>query len=97
MRYSKLGGYGELMQYLSNNQPVFSPVVIDRYALSDDLLPVVFKLNRPGVIQVVYRVLSEQAEVYVVDERGSLFNQRMAFYDRGALVLFQGGNHPAAE
>jgi adenylate cyclase class 1 len=86
LRYSRLGGYDELIQYLSNSQPVFSPVVIDRYALSDNLLPVVFKLNRPGVIQVVYRVYGEQAEIYVVDERGSLFRQRIAFFDRGSLV-----------
>ena len=86
LRYSKLGGYQELIKYLSQNQAVFSPVVIDRYALSDDLLPLVFKLNRPGVIQVMYRVHGELADIYVVDERGSLFNQQIAFYDRGALV-----------
>lgn len=86
LRYSKLGGYDELLQYLSRSQSVFSPVVIDRYALSDAFLPLIFKLNRPGVIQVVYRVDGELADVYVVDERGSLFNQRIVFYDRRALV-----------
>ena len=86
LRYSKLGDYGELMGYLSRSQPVFSPVVIDRYALNDAFLPLIFKLNRPGVIQVVYRVDDRSADVYVVDERGSLFNQRIAYFDRGALV-----------
>jgi adenylate cyclase, class 1 len=86
LRYSKLGDYEGLMQYLSRSLSVFSPVVIDRYALSNAFLPLIFKLNRPGIIQVVYRIDGELADVYVVDERGSLFNQRIAFYDRKALV-----------
>jgi adenylate cyclase class 1 len=86
LRYSKLGGHDELMRYLSDSQAVFSPVVIDRYALDEAFLPLIFKVNRPGVIQVVYRVDGKLADIYVVDERGSLFNQRMVFYDRGALV-----------
>ena len=86
LRYSKLGGHDALMRYLSESQAVFSPVVIDRYAFDDAFLPLIFKLNRPGVIQVVYRVDGKLADVYVVDERGSLFNQRMVFYDRSALI-----------
>ena len=86
LRYSRLGGFEELMQYLSLSQSVFSPVVIDRYAFGDAFFPLIFKLNRPGVIQVVYRIEGDLADVYVVDERGSLFNQRTAFYNRKALV-----------
>ena len=86
LRYSKLGDYNELMMYLSRSQSVFSPVVIDRYALNDAFLPLIFKLNRPGVIQVLYRVDNKSADVYVVDERGSLFNQRIVYFDQGALV-----------
>jgi adenylate cyclase class 1 len=74
------------MQYLSGSQTEYSPVVIDRYALGGAILPLIFKVNRPGVIQIVFRVDGDVADVYVVDERGSLFSQRIAFYDRGALV-----------
>ena len=86
LRNRKLGNYEELMRYLSQGQAVFSQVVIDRYALSDAFLPLIFRLNRPGVIQVVYRVESEYADVYVADERGSLFHQRVNFFDRGTLI-----------
>lgn len=86
LRYSKLGNYDDLLKYLSQGQAEFSQVVIDRYTLSDGFLPLVFRVNRPGVIQVVYRVDGEFADVYIVEERGSLFNQRVIFYDRGALI-----------
>jgi adenylate cyclase class 1 len=84
--YIKVGDYSDLMQYLSLSQPIFSPVVIDRYSLCDAFLPLIFKLNRSGVIQVVYRLEGEDVEVFVVDERGSLFSQNIAFYSRQALI-----------
>lgn len=86
LRYHKIGGYDRLLAHFAEGQTVYSPVMIDRYALPDTLLPAIFKLNRPGVIQVIYRIEGATADVYVLDERGSLFNQRASFFDRGALV-----------
>lgn len=86
LRYEQIGGYDRLLAHLARGQTAFSPVMIDRHALTDTLLPALFKLNRPGVIQVVYRIEANTADVYVLDERGSLFNQRTSFFDRGALV-----------
>lgn len=86
LRYEQIGGYDRLLAYLAAGQTGFSPVAIDRHALPDTLLPAIFKLNRPGVIQVIYRIDGQTADVYVVDERGSLFNQRANFFDRGALI-----------
>lgn len=86
LRHKQIGGYDRLLAHLAEGRTVYSPVIIDRHALPDTLLPAIFKLNRPGVIQVVYRIDGPTAEVYVLDERGSLFNQRVSFFDRGALV-----------
>lgn len=86
LRYGKLGDYEELLQYLSLGQSQFSQVVIDRYAQGNAFLPMIFKLNHPGVIQAVYRVDGEFADVYVVDERGSLFYQRANYFDRTTLI-----------
>lgn len=86
LRYEPIGDYSKLLAHLGAGQTGFSPVLIDRHALPDTLLPAIFKLNRPGVIQVVYRIDGGAADVYVVDERGSLFNQRVSFFDRGALI-----------
>lgn len=86
LRNEQIGDYDRLLAHLGEGQTMFSPVVIDRHAVPDTLLPAIFKLNRPGVIQVVYRIDGPIADVYVLDERGSLFNQRAHFFDRGALV-----------
>ncbi len=86
VRHQRVGEYAELLQYLSQGRPVFSSVLVDRYALADTLLPMIFTLNRPGMLQVVYRVDGNEADVYVVDERGSLFYQRISFFDRMALI-----------
>lgn len=86
LRHRTLGDFDELLQYLSQGQAEFSQVVIDRYALNAGYLPLIFKINRPGVIQMVFRVDGSFAEIYVADERGSLFNQRVSFFDRGALI-----------
>jgi adenylate cyclase class 1 len=85
LRYSKLGGYDGLLRYLAQGQSEFSPVVMDRYAVREGFLPLVLRINRPDVIQVVYRVDGAAADVYVADERGSIFTQRVSFFDRGAL------------
>ncbi|MEJ2653567.1 MAG: hypothetical protein P8173_17815, partial [Gammaproteobacteria bacterium] len=86
LRYKRLGGYQELLEYLAPSQSEFSPVVVDRYALGDAILPIIFRLNRPGLIRVIHRVAGDMADVYVVDERGSLFNHRIAYYDYKALI-----------
>lgn len=86
LRYKRLGDNGALLQHLSNGQTEFSQVVIDRYALGDSLLPLVFKINRSGVIQLVYKIDNRYADVYIADERGSLFHQRVSFFDRSALI-----------
>ncbi|MEJ2567067.1 MAG: hypothetical protein P8141_14125 [Gammaproteobacteria bacterium] len=86
LRYKRLGGYKELLEHLARSQSEFSPVVIDRYALGDAFFPLIFRLNRPGLIQVIYRVDGDMADVYVVDGRGSLFNHRIAYYDHKALI-----------
>jgi len=81
-----LGDCAGLLQHLGQGRQGFTPVVLDRYAQPDALLPLVYRINRPGSVQLVYRVEGERALVYVVDERGSLFRQRVAFHDRAALL-----------
>ncbi|HHM04510.1 MAG TPA: class I adenylate cyclase [Gammaproteobacteria bacterium] len=84
--FTDVGPYPELLDYLAAGQQGFAPVVIDRYALKETLLPRIYKINRPGVIQLVFKAGRESAEVYVVDERGALFLQEVEFHERSALI-----------
>jgi adenylate cyclase class 1 len=59
----------------------YSPVVIDRLALSHDILPVIYRNNKAGVVQFYYVEETAAIYVYFIDERGSLFCRRLPRMD----------------
>lgn len=84
--FEVLDGLPALMRYLAKPQRQFTPVVIDRFALRETVLPQIYRANRPGIIQLFFRPSGETAELYVLDERGSLFFQRIPFHNSAALI-----------
>lgn len=86
LRYQRFPDYEALLRELARPQERFRPTVIDRYALTDSVLPTVYARNRPGYVQFFYRPLQDEVEYYVLDERGSLFYQRATYYDANALI-----------
>ncbi len=85
-RYRLFENGGALMRYLSRPQPAYNPVMLDRYALTDTPLPAILAANRPGWVQFFYWPRESNAEIYVLDERGSLFSQTTPFFDASSLV-----------
>jgi len=88
LQYIVANSYRELLQQLEKPQFDFSPVMIDRYANANNLLSVILNNNKPGVIQVYFHMDGANtpghtlrgtggtgADIYIVDERGSLFFQ----------------------
>ena len=71
---------------LGKEQPNFSPVVIDRHTLQDTPLPLVFSINKPDKIQVLFYLAGKDIDIYIVDEKGSLFSQRMPYSDISRLL-----------
>lgn len=86
LHYEGLYNYGALLNALGRPQAAYSPVVIDRYALTDTVLPAIYGRNRSGYVQFFYRPSVEMVEIYVLDERGSLFHQTLPFHDGKALL-----------
>jgi adenylate cyclase class 1 len=84
--YKYLGSQGELYQFLSQPQTEFIPIKADRYALSQSLLPQILLKNRPDKIQLFYESSGDGADIYVLDEYGSVFCQRVPFHDDHALL-----------
>ncbi|BAZ92720.1 adenylate cyclase [Thiohalobacter thiocyanaticus] len=84
-RYRHFKTYAALLQELAAPQERFSPLGIDPSTLSDTPLPALFQANKPGRLQLFYQVDGPNAHVYVLDEKGSLFHQEVAFHD--ALTL----------
>ncbi len=85
-RYCEFDSQHTLLNYLASPQSAFSPVRIDSQTLDDSPLPLILEHNREGVVQLFFRVQGPRAHVYVLDERGSLFHQTVAFHDRQTLL-----------
>lgn len=83
-----------LYRYLAESQTQLSPIVFDRYSLRHSPVQAMTNLPSSKAIQVGYRRLPQdssksstpQAEIYVLDERGSLFIDRVACRDEHSLL-----------
>jgi adenylate cyclase class 1 len=84
--YKSVDSLSELCNFLSQPQTEFIPIKADRFALSQTILPQVLQKNRPDKIQLFYEKSGSNAEVFVLDEYGSVFYQRVAFHEDHALL-----------
>jgi len=85
-RYREFDSSQALLNHLSSAQAAFSPIRIDSQTLDDSPLALIFERNREGVVQLFFQVQGPRAHVYILDERGSLFHQCVAFHDRQTLL-----------
>ncbi|HQU14521.1 MAG: hypothetical protein B7Z66_02645 [Chromatiales bacterium 21-64-14] len=85
-RWDQVVSLTGLLDRLAAPQDDFSPVIVDPQTLRETPLPLIFETNRPGVVQFFYHLNGDRADIYVVDERASLFHQALAFDDETALL-----------
>ncbi|MCL5042038.1 MAG: class I adenylate cyclase [Gammaproteobacteria bacterium] len=77
-----------LQRHLGRSKQRHTGLYLDNYALQGQDLALVLRQDKPGRIQVFYRLLgNQQAEFYVLDERGSLWRQRAGYQDEQTLLL----------
>ncbi len=77
LRHERLPSLRHLLARLERPQIAFSPLLVDPYALRDSPLPLIFRLNEAGLIQVFHLDHERGTRLYVLDERGSLFVQEV--------------------
>ncbi len=85
-RYREFDSQQGLLNHLASPQGAFSPLRIDSQTLDDATLSLLLERNREGIVQLFFKVQGPRAHVYVLDERGSLFHQCVAFHDRQTLL-----------
>jgi adenylate cyclase class 1 len=85
-RYRELESQTALLDHLGQPQTAFSPIRIDRQAMDNSPLALVLDRNLEGVVQLFYQLVGGRAQVYILDERGSLFHQCPAFHDQQTLL-----------
>ena len=86
LHYERHDSRQELMARLAEPLAHYSPVLADPQALGDTPLPTLFHHNLPGRLQLFFQPVGGEAEVYVLDERGSLFHQRVEHRSDTALL-----------
>jgi adenylate cyclase class 1 len=77
---------GQLKTYLGRQQVSYSPIVLDRNCLSNTVLEAIIQHGQAEQIQVFYQHRDDLAEVYILDEKGSLFCYQTSFHDEQTLL-----------
>jgi len=69
-------------------QPVveFIPVIFDRHNHWKSCLPYIYQLNQKSVIQIFYFTNTDEVNIYILDEQGTLFRQTTPFFNDSALI-----------
>lgn len=78
--------YAALLELLGRVQRSFSPIALDRNCLPNSLLSAIGQLARAECIKVIYQRRDQQADVFVIDEMGSLYNFTTPFRDEHTLL-----------
>lgn len=80
------GTLDRLIEHLSSPRKTFYLTEFDIEADKDSDLPIIYSVNKPGVVQCFYRIHGKKVSIYVLDEQGSLFQQDDDFHDVFSLV-----------
>ncbi|WP_152208520.1 class I adenylate cyclase [Marinobacter changyiensis] len=77
----------ELLNFIQRPQQQYTPVVFDRYAMSEDpVLRAVCHASQPETVQVFFQIAGARATLWVVDELGSVACWQQAFTSRRHLL-----------
>lgn len=79
VRYWNVANETQLFNELASPLLQFSPVTFDKEALESSPIPHIYQSNERGTVQVFYSAKGLTAEVYILDERGSLFYQHQEY------------------
>lgn len=86
LRYWNVIDEKQLFLELASTHPYFSPVTFDNEAMKNSAIPAIYQHNQSGIIQVFYTSKGQNAHVYILDERGSLFYRQHEYINRDILL-----------
>ncbi|MBA6419837.1 class I adenylate cyclase [Pseudomonas sp. 5Ae-yellow] len=77
-----------LLRNLGRSRPRHSKLALDAYALQGQDLALILQHERPGRIQLFYRIKANwQVEVSLLDERGALWTHQQSYRDEQTMLL----------
>jgi adenylate cyclase class 1 len=81
--------FESLLEELQQPQRVYRRLEFDPEIMVNSPYPVIFKANRPEVIQLFFQIKSQETEIYILDEQGALFSQTLMADSPRFLMLQQ--------
>ncbi|KAF0862229.1 class I adenylate cyclase [Pseudomonas sp. LD120] len=87
VRHRAMATPAALLEYLGQEQTRYSPLHLDPMALEDHDLALILPMGQPDCIQVFYRIIERQAELYVLDEHNALWQQTLPYHDEQSLLV----------
>ncbi|MFT5520364.1 MAG: adenylate cyclase class 1 [Enterobacterales bacterium] len=86
IEWQVLSSQKQMYRQLASACKEYSPLNIDRNSLVDTPLSKIFSLNKINEIQLFYYIKDDIAEVWVLDETGTMFYQQQQFHDHLTLL-----------
>ncbi|MCW8901252.1 MAG: class I adenylate cyclase [Gammaproteobacteria bacterium] len=86
LQYHKTDSQEALVKYLSVPSETYTQCVFDIETLENHVLPAIYSVNKPGCVQCFYDIKKDSADIYVIDEKGTLSYQEDVFYDVSTLM-----------
>ena len=86
LRYAHPGELDALKAWLGRPRARHAPTVFDAETPADHVLPLLYRHDRPGIVQCFYEARGEQVRVWVLDEKGACVEQTHRLYDVVSLV-----------
>lgn len=85
--YQQLNSVSELEHQLGVEQSEYSPVVFDRtFQQEHPLLASLYQVHQPNMINVAYEIKNQQAQIYLLDEQGSLIRYIQPLHNVATLL-----------
>jgi len=84
--YKKLPNINALIQYLSASHAKFQSIYFDEFATSSNHISALYSVNKRNVVQVFFAQVKDNVLLYVLDEMGVLFFQKMPQTSVGDLL-----------
>ena len=85
-QYEALPTLSAVFSYMAKPLLQFQSSVFDKQALKGSFLPLIHSRNKGGVVQLFFHVQGGEAEIFVLDEKGSLFHQTVPFHDEQMML-----------
>ncbi|MES9852983.1 MAG: class I adenylate cyclase [Candidatus Thiodiazotropha sp. L084R] len=81
--------FESMLDELMQPQEVYRPLGFDPEIMADSPYPVLYAHNKQDLIQLFYETTSQGIDIYILDEQGSLFKQRLKADSPRFLMLQQ--------